>query len=115
MISTSRLVEDPLSDEVGVLLVRMNAIPSWTRAKAALKKELLERLEKEGYYFFWTRFRAIPLRKIGKSYLYRVPEDQSGELKRFRGKRTRIARVGSSTFDVEFAAKVVESPPTTVQ
>jgi hypothetical protein len=111
MISQGEMLEDPRTDEIGVLLKQLAEIRTWTRHKRKLKEQLLVALKRHGYQFFWARFRSYKIRRIGDSYLYKVPPKAVSDLECFRGKTVRIVRVGSSRFDVELAAKAVDLLP----
>ena len=99
--------DDPLSDVVGRLIVAMNAVPTWTREKRTIRENLLRRLKRENYYFFRGTLSSYPLATTGASIFYKVPENKTGRLARFRNKTIRLLRLGSRGLGSgDFAAKV---------
>ena len=54
------------------------------------KSELIEKLKDSGYIEFQGGPRRYHIQRAGESYLYWVPKNKRGHLKRFRGKLIRI-------------------------
>jgi hypothetical protein len=90
---------DPLTDDVGALLRKLNARAGWTQEAVDLLDELLALLKRKKYYRFDGHPSRYHLQGIGESYVYDVPMTQRGHLERFRGKTVRVVCVSSGRFD----------------
>jgi len=93
------VIEDPKSDQIGLVLKEIQAIPTFTKAKRAVLAKLIELLKQSGYKSFIGKASRYGFGPIGASYLYRVPEDKRGHLEPYRGKLVRLVCVGSGIFD----------------
>lgn len=99
MPDPARTLPDQTVDDVAHVLRKLNARTGWTRGAARLLDELVALLVRKQYF----RFRGSPsryrLQRIGESYLYAVPANQTGHLARFRDQTVRIVCVSSGTLD----------------
>lgn len=87
--------EDNFTDEIGVLIKAFQKIPTHTHKKI----ELISHLKKVGLQTGYIEFRGFThkfhIGRIGQSYLYDVPLQKTGHLRRFRGKKIRVACIES--------------------
>lgn len=92
-------IEDPKTDQIGLVIKELQSIPTFTRAKRAVLERLMEILNQSGYKMFNGKANRYGFGPIGASYLYRVPDDKRGHLEPYRGKLVRLVCVGSGIFD----------------
>jgi|GEM_PF-4171887 len=90
MIDREHIIRDSLTDEIGLLLKRLEkASPG--RDREGVRQKLVDAASEMGYVFFVGHYRRYNLNCIGDSYLYRVPDNKRGNLKTFRGKLVRVS------------------------
>ncbi len=107
MINEDEVIEDNIDDDVGKLLRLLRREESWTPTKHQLKQDLIKLLEQKKYIYFGGHAHRYQVGWIGGSYLYQVPLNRRGHLKRFRGECVRIICVGTGRYnDREFMAGV---------
>lgn len=99
MFNVNDKIVDPRTDDIGLLLNKILEIPTYTKVKRQLHKNLIEILEKRGYLSFVGHSSRYHLSRIGESCLYNVPLNRRGYLKKFRGKQIRLVCVHSGRFD----------------
>ena len=92
-------IEDPKTDQIGVVIKELQAIRTFTKAKRAVLERLIELLKKSGYKKFNGKAHRYCFGPIGASYLYLVPDDKRGHLELDRGKLIRLVCVGAGIFD----------------
>ena len=90
MINENDIIEDPKNDEVGALLVAVQAIPGWTKERHQRKRSLVEKLTQLNYQSFEANKLDFGLKGVGESILYQVPINKTGHLKSFRGQLVRV-------------------------
>lgn len=108
MFDLSQKLPDPLDGDVGVLLTKLQAMPTWTADKANLNLALQAMLTARGYVRFVGHPSRYHLERIGESCLYAVPPNRRGVLRAFRGKTVRIVCVSSGRFDRQLMAGVLD-------
>ncbi len=91
-------IDDPKTDDIGLLLNQILEIPTYTKTKKELHKNLIETLEKRGYVTFPGHTSRYHLSRIGESCLYNVSANRKGYLEKFRGKQIRMICVHSGRF-----------------
>jgi hypothetical protein len=87
---------DNLSDEIGMLLREMRALPTWTARKYEVFAQFECLARKKGYLHFTADARDYRLSGSGNSCLYQVPLNQRGALSAFAGKFIRVVCGGKS-------------------
>jgi len=92
-------IEDPKTDEIGLMLKQLGAIRTNTSEKRALLNRLKIVLKESGYQEFVGKANRYGFGPIGASYLYQVPDKKRGHLQPFRCKLVRLVCVGSGRFD----------------
>ena len=90
MIAENQIIPDDDLSRIGGLLSEFRKHQPGTRSYRGAKTELIEKLKLEGYRQFRGDPRLYHIQRIGHSYLYWVPRNKRGHLKRFRGKLIRI-------------------------
>ena len=108
MINKADMRDDPLNDEIGLMIVKLTSLEKWTKEKYALKDLLAKTMKKEGYTSFLGHYARYNLHRIGTSYLYQVPMNKRGHLRTFRGKTIRLVCMGHSRFDRKIMAGAVK-------
>lgn len=98
-MNPTQFLPDPRKDEIGQLLNYLQSKERWTKDKRLLKKEIIEKLEKLNYQYFYLNHFYYPVGITGNSFLYQVPEKRRGLLLPYRGKLIRLITVGSGKFD----------------
>ncbi len=83
-------IPDDLPDAIGDCLRRLNAMPTWTRAKHDLFDEFDRLARTRGYLQFTGDCRDYLLQRKGEHALFVIPRGQRGALARFAGKRVRL-------------------------
>jgi len=108
MIDPKHIIQDKLTDEIGVLLVTLReASPGQNRERA--REALKEVATSLGYAFFVGNSNRYSLHRLGESYLYFVPNNKRGNLQAYRGKLVRICCWhAGDRFDKNLMAGVVE-------
>ena len=91
-------IEDPSNDDIGQLMNAIRKIPTWTKVKQELFKELVTLLKKKKYIQFEGDFREYHLTRVGESCLYHIPINRRGHLSIFRGKTIRLVCVSSGKY-----------------
>lgn len=109
MIPTDKMIDDTIDDEVNKLLKKFRRIPTWTKEKRELHKQLVDLLVAKKYKDLWLNISRFPITKIGRSFLYHVPINKRGHLIDYRGKTLRIISIGVSRFYVQVMIKVIDS------
>lgn len=89
------IIPDQVEDELGVLLRRLNDIPSWTKEKHQAFEEIRRLAKKRKYKFFKGHCRTYHLQRKGDHGLFDVPPNKRGALAEFRGKRVRLVCGGA--------------------
>ena len=92
-------IDDPKTDQIGLVIKELQSIPTFTKAKRAVVERLIGLLNQSGYKMFNGKANRYGFGPIGASYLYRVPGDKRGHLEPYRGKLVRLVCVGSGIFD----------------
>ena len=105
------IINDDQADDISAILSAMTSEASWTKRKAKLKAELLDRLAERKYISFTGCHHRYGISRVGESYLYDVPLYQQGALKPFRGKRVRLVCVRSGRYKRGYMAGVVADTP----
>jgi hypothetical protein len=90
---------DPRTDEIGIKINAILAMPKWTLEKRKLFDELVKMLEKKEIVQFVGHPSKYHLTRIPDSCLYQVPSKRRGHLSVFRDKLVRIVCVSSGRFD----------------
>ena len=90
MIDPEHIIQDKLTDEIGLLLKGLE-IASPGKDREGVRQKLVDAASSLGYVFFVGHYRRYNLNCIGDSYLYRVPDSKRGHLKTFRGKLVRVS------------------------
>jgi hypothetical protein len=83
---------DPLNDDIGALLKRLQSRVVWGKTQESTRAELISLLKSKEYIFFQGGYRGYSL-NVGESCIYDVPERKRGHLRVFAGKRIRIVCV----------------------
>lgn len=104
VLSTAKV--DPLNDDVGQLLKKLQSRLSWGKEQESTRTALVSLLKSKRYIFFFGHYQRYGLARVGQSCIYDVPERKRGHLSVFAGKRIRIACVGSGSFKFPLAAGV---------
>jgi hypothetical protein len=87
---------DNIDDSIGAHLRALQALPTWTAAKAHLFRTVAKLAIAQRYLYFTGDFRDYPIEHKGQSCLYDVPSTQRGALQVFRGKRIRLICAGKT-------------------
>ena len=90
---------DPLNDDIGDLLLKINKRKTWTGEIESYRNDLIKLLKKKRYVYFRGHPYRYGLMTIGSSYIYDVPKNKRGHLSKFRGKSVRILVIDSGRFD----------------
>jgi hypothetical protein len=98
MFSLSEKIEDPCSDNAGQIMIEMQKIPTWTKAKRSLHNELTILLTKNKHICFVGHVDKYHLSIVGESCLYQVPSNRRGHLSIFRGKLISLVCIGSGRY-----------------
>jgi len=114
MIAEDQMIPDDDRSRIGGLLADFQKIQSGTRSYSAAKTELIEKLKESGYIEFQGGPRRYHIQRVGHSYLYWVPKNKRGHLKRFRGKLIRILVIarGGGRMDRTLMAGKADVPET---
>ena len=89
-------VEKEIFDgEIGTLLKRIQKILTHTHGKTDLLSNLITLCKSKGYITFSGSAHRMFIGRVGQSYLYDVPIDKTGHLRKFRGKKIRVICSGS--------------------
>lgn len=99
---------DPKSDDVGLILDQILAIPTYTKVKKQLHHTLIKLLEKRGYISFVGHPSKYHLSVVGDSCLYKIPINRRGHLKIFRGETVRLVCVRSGRYDRLLMANTIK-------
>ena len=113
MIPEDLMLDDNFQDDVYPLLQQLQNSTSWNKKTHETKESLRSLLKSKGYVTIVTSNpNRYHITSIGSSYLYDVPLDKKGHLKRFRGKRVRIVCTGSGkhTWREVMAGPLYDSP-----
>lgn len=113
MIDLDHIVEDPMDDEVGLLIPPVISGTTWNAERFQKRDKLFQKLKARKYYSFVGNFQRYRLQRVGQSYLYQVPLTKKGHLKQFRGKLIRIICVGRRMTDSSLMAQVYRPPLST--
>jgi hypothetical protein len=92
----SKIEVDNIPDEVGKMLRELSAIPTWTNKKHQIAASLIKLLKTKKYFFFSGNKRTYGMGSTGEHFLYRVPDNQKGNLSLYKNKRVRIICLGGS-------------------
>ena len=103
---------DPLNDDIGELLLKINRRKTWTAEVERHRTELCKLLVKRKYIYFRGhpyRYGLTTMTRVGQSYIYAVPLNKRGHLKPYRGKDVRIVVVDSGRYDRGLMAGIYKS------
>ncbi len=89
MFTVEQTVDDDYQDDIGKILKEVISIPTWTKMKKQLMDEALLLMAKK-YISFEASYGYYFMSSVGDSYLYNVPMNKTGHLKKFRGQKIRI-------------------------
>ena len=95
-LTPEQQLPDDLHDEVGLCLIEMRSIPTWTKRKFELFAEFQRLAKQKRYFLFTADGRDYLLYKSGNSCIFDVPANQRGALKKFAGRRIRLVCGGKS-------------------
>jgi hypothetical protein len=95
VIMALEFIKDPLDGAAGQLLNRMNSIPTWTKERRTLLKELVAELNRRRYITFTGNYHDYSLTLVGQSWLCTVPPNRNGHLMPFRGHTIHLVCVGT--------------------
>ena len=90
MIEEDQIIPDDNQSRIGAFLAVFRKHQPATRSYSRAKTELIEKLKDSGYIEFQGGPRRYHIQRVGESYLYWVPKNKRGHLKRFRGQLIRI-------------------------
>ena len=108
VIQLDKMIDDIIDDDVNELLKKFRLIPTWTKEKRELHKQLVTLLMDHKYKELWLNISRFPITRIGRSFLYHVPINKRGHLIDYRGKIIRIISTGISRFYVQVMIKVID-------
>ena len=98
MFSLGEKIKDPCSDNAGQIMIEMQKIPTWTKAKRSLHNELTILLTKTKHICFVGHVDKYNLSIVGESCLYKIPTNRRGHLSMFRGKLIRLVCIKSGRY-----------------
>ena len=81
-------------DEIATILEAFEARPTWDGEKHKLIEYIKKLLIKQKYKLFTGDCRDYHLSRKGQTCIYRVPKNQSGFLRSYRGVRVRLVCLG---------------------
>ncbi len=108
MIHKDEMIADPQTDDLGGLRNRFQAIRGWITERRAIEVELTTALRNRKYKQFTGNYANYQLRRIGESYLYRVPLTKRGNFVPYSGKLIRLVCTGQNSFKRDFVVGVVD-------
>lgn len=97
VISDETIIRPPMTDEIGILLSKIQKEESWTAMRKALLKNAVQLITKQKHIKFESDYRLFRLSKVGSSLVCVVPDHKQGYLKTFRNQRIRLVCVGSGS------------------
>lgn len=84
---------DPIKDEVGEALARVQQAAKGTREHKEARRLLEECLRRHGFETFKGRHESMPISKVGESAIVEV-DSRRGQLGKYHGKTLRLAIAG---------------------
>jgi hypothetical protein len=95
MFSLDDTIPENFKDEIGIILKKITAIETNTKKKKEHICELINLGKQKRYLFFDAYSHRYFISRVGRSYIYDVPKNKEGNLKKFRGKTIRIICITS--------------------
>ena len=95
MFSLDDTIPENFKDEIGIILKKITAIETNTKKKKEHVCELINLGKKNKYLFFDGYTGRYFISRVGMSYIYDVPKNKRGNLKKFKGKTIRIICIAS--------------------
>jgi hypothetical protein len=95
MFSLDDTIPENFKDKIGIILKKITAIETNTKKKKEHVCELINLGKKNKYLFFDGYTGRYFISKVGGSYIYDVPKNKRGNLKKFKGKTIRIICIAS--------------------
>jgi hypothetical protein len=103
MLELENIYVDNIDDELGVLLNKIQSIPTWTKEKYLIAEDITKQTKKRKYSVgMGARSHYHLYGGTGSSLIYQVPSMKRGYLAQYRGKLVRIFSLGSSRYKVHF-------------
>jgi hypothetical protein len=95
MFTLDDTIPENFKDKIGIILKKITAIETNTKTKKEHVSELINLGKKKRYLFFDAYSHRYFISRVGESYIYTVPKNKTGNLKKFKGKTIRIICIAS--------------------
>ena len=106
---------DQLDEQVDQLLVKLNALPRWTKEKHALHEQVRAFLTASGYSMHVGKTASFyNVTGIGSETVEHIPSTRRGALGACRGQIVRIICIGSGRYERTYAVGPTSKTPVTV-